>query len=310
MKRIVAFVLCAYFVVGIALLLLKDPTPDVIHILSIERPFSLLVTASDEKIAFILYLDDEDCFLIDRTQIRSARLTDGSTELALSPTAIVMEATSFERDGMVYKTFRYEFGFDGVMMTTGTLVFTDATLELTYENDHVASYVVGDAEILFGQPGEPRYLDFTRLYGVFNIQNGVEAVAGIVIGIDAKTGTGIELTAVDLHFPGIAASLGDAVTLTDAVDYDTVAATLLNDPEWSLVGIPKNGSIGIVDSILLFIPIVHADRLHSATRFPVVLTYRYDGNVLTFAIDDFAFRSPLVTPEAYGEEVHAYEYRR
>ncbi|MFH0993290.1 MAG: hypothetical protein V1761_02955, partial [bacterium] len=143
-----------------------------------------------------------------------------------------------------------------------------------------------------------------------NVQNGADASAGTVTGIDATTGSGIELTAVDLHCPGVAASLGDAIPLTDVIEHDTAADTLLDDPVWSLIGQAKTGSITVSDSILLFIPIVHADRLHPVTRFPVVLTYRYDGVLHTFAIDDFAYRSALLDYAAYGEEVHVYEYRR
>ncbi|MFH0993516.1 MAG: hypothetical protein V1761_04105 [bacterium] len=185
MKKIFFIVLGGYFVVGMALLFLSDPTPDVIHILSIERPFALFVTDPEEKMSFQLFVDDNDCFLVDPKQIRAARLTDGSSELALSPMAIVAEDTTMEHNGVFYQSFRYEFGFDTVSMTEGVLVFTDAALEVTFENGYVAAYGIGDVEIIFGQPGEPRHLDFWRLYGVFNVQDGVEAIAGIGSGREA-----------------------------------------------------------------------------------------------------------------------------
>jgi|GEM_PF-2464140 len=310
MKKIVFAVLALYFAAAGVLLLLDEPAAETVRILSIESESSFLITDAADRLSFTLCLDDPDAFVADLGAIASAALDDGETILALTPAEIAATGHSFVRDGVTYDEYRYSFTTDGISSDGVRLAFRDASLVLRFADGSTGAYAVGDADIVFGAPGEPRHLDFTRLYAVFNVEAGREAIAGIVIGLEAKTGTGVTVTDIDVGCPGIAASVGEVVVLADAPPADQPIGSFYGGTTRSLLAAAEPGEIVLLDGGLYFIPVVHDGRIRSATRFMILISYEYEGGRATFAIDDFSFRTPFPFSEEYGGEIHGYEHRR
>lgn len=302
MKKIVLALLSLYVAVVVALLVLDRPESDRVRIMAVERPLSLLLSDPDETIPVWLWVDDPDAFPTAVGNVASASLTDGEDELALGLAGIVPTGRERVREGVRYHEYRYDFVVDGIAVEAAELVFAPATLHFEYRGGIGADYRIGDVELVFGDPGEPRHLDFMRLSAAFSAVDGKEGVAGLSIAFRSLTGTPVTVTSVRLHCPGIEASTGEAVPFDP--DREDVSAD-----SRSLVGIPVDRSFDVYDESW-FIPIVHADRIRPATRFLVDIRYAYEGGTYRLLIDDFAFRTAFSDPEAYGEDVHVYEHLR
>ncbi len=309
MKKVVVAAVACYLVVAAVLLWNDEPSSGSVRILTVERPSAFLLTEAAERFSFFLYLDDPEAFPADRNNILSAAIGDADETLALTLVEVARTGMSI-RDGDVdYDEFRYAFTTAGIAIDAGTIELTDALLSLEYAGGLSGSYAVGDVSFVFGDPGEPRHLDFTRLFAIYNDVDGRDGLAGLVIGLESKTGSPIRLLSVDLHLADLAVSLGEAVALDAVPAADLAVGDLLADPARTLLSPPVAGSLSFEDG-LYFLPIVHAGRIHPAARFPIELSYEYDGRAYRFLIDDFAFRSAYADPSAYGEAVHRYEHLR
>lgn len=301
MKKVVLAILAVYVAVVLALLYLKRPETDRVRILAVGRPLSLLLSDPAEPIPVWLWIDDPDAFPTAAVNVEAASLTDGEDMLALRLDGIA--ATGAERvlEGVAYREFRFDFVADGVAIDAAELVFAPATLHLDYRGGTVGEYRIGDVELVFGEPGEPRHLDFTRLSATFSSEAGLEGVSGLVIGFESLTGGPITVDSIRLHCPGIEASTGGAVP------FDPDAGNPGSDRP--LVGTRTDATFDVFDETW-FVPIVHADRIRPASRFVVDIRYLYDGEHHRLLIDDFAFRTAFSDPGAYGEDVHVYEHLR
>ncbi|MFA5006440.1 MAG: hypothetical protein WC509_03100 [Candidatus Izemoplasmatales bacterium] len=302
MKKVVLVILALYVAIVVGLLLLDRPEADRVRIMAVERPLSLLVCDPEETIPVWLWIDDPDAFPTAVDNVAAASLTDGEDELALGIAGIAATGGERVREGVRYHEFRFDFVADGIAIEAAELVFAPATLHLEYRGGISGNYRIGDVELVFGEPGEPRHLDFMRLSATFSSNDGLEGISGLSIALRSLTGTAITVTSVRLHCPGIEASTGEAIAFDpDRMDVDP-------DPR-PLVGIPREGSFDVYDETWL-IPIVHADRIRPATRFLIDIRYTYAENEYRLLIDDFAFRTAFSDPIAYGEDVHVYEHLR
>ncbi|HAQ55873.1 MAG TPA: hypothetical protein DCR44_00455 [Acholeplasmatales bacterium] len=309
MKKVFVFLVVGYLVVGGILLLLDEPSAPSVRILSIETPSAFLITDDTERFAFSLFLDDPDAFLTVMANVTRASIHDAEETLALLLVEIVRTGAIRSDDGIRYDEFRYVFTTDGVSIDVGTLTLEDAVLSFDYEGGTTGDYRVGDVDFVFGAPGDPRHFDFTRLYAVYEDVDGRDALAGIVIGLETKTGTPIHILDVDLHIADVIVSLGEALELDELPAADASAATLLGDPLRTLLDPPVGGTLSFVTG-RYFLPVVHEGRIRPVARFPIDIRYEYDGREYRFLIDDFAFRSAFADPASYGETIHRYEHLR
>jgi hypothetical protein len=308
MRKLVVVVIVLYFVAAGILLLVDEPAAATVTILTIDEEYSFLITGPEDAMTFTLYLDDAVSSVCDPEQIVSARLEDDDLALALVLADVVSADRTVLHEGITYHEFHYSFYADGILSEGARLSFRSARLCLDFNDGTSDEYVVGDIEIVFGSPGTPDRLDFTRLYAVYDEESGLETLCGIVIAITNLTSAPLVIEDIDFACPGIAASLGEAVLLESETERVTDDPTA--DSGRSLLDEPVAGTIPVEGTSLWFIPVRHTDRLRAVTRFPVLLTFACAGDRTVFAIDDFAFRSSFPFPAQYGGVVHAVEHQR
>lgn len=312
MKKVLLIALGAYLVVAVTLLVLAPEPSREVKILSLVQDYSRVIASPQETLGIVLLVDSPDTFLTDSTLIRSARIRDEDGELAISMASVESAGDSVPYEGTTFFPFRYNLGFTDIFSTDLALVFAEAELELTYENDAVLNFPIGNVRLTFDCLDTPGHLDLSRMYGTTGYEAGEEILTGFVIGLDLHVESPIFILGISILSANAKVDFAGVIPLEEAPDRATPVETLIRTDEYPSIrnAMPEEtGSLSWPETGLLFVPVVHENEGRYLSRFPILITYSYLGVEYRHLIDDFLFFAPQPLPEVLLDEVRQITYR-
>jgi hypothetical protein len=312
MKKAIWIILVLYFATAIVLVATAEAPAESVTILSVPQEYSRLISRPEETLGVLLFYDQEGTFLTEISNIRSARIFGEDGELAVSIETIEELGEKVEFQSGLYFSYRFDVGFAAIAESDLSISFREATLEIIYENGRTFSFLLGNLNLTFNDLEGVSHLGLTRLYGIINPIDGEDSLAGFVIGLEKMVTSEVSMTDVSIACGAVFADFGNMTPLAEAVDRRTPVSTLLGIPDFpTLADRRPEGSLPILleAESLYFIPIIYVGKLTSLARFPIIISYRYNGNSYQFYLDDFLFCSSVLVPEVLIDDVVKTEYR-
>jgi hypothetical protein len=312
MKKFILIALGTFLAIAATLLILAPEPVKEVKILSLVQEYSRIIASPQETLGIVLLMDTKDSFLTDPALIRSARILDETGELAVSMASVESAGDAVAYEGKTFFPFRFNLGFTDLFSTDLSLAFSDANLELTYENDVILSFPIGNIRLTFDPLDTPGHLDLFRLYGMTGWEAGEEILTGFVIGMDSHVESPVVILGISILSEGAKVDFQRVVSLTEAPERTLPVETLFQTEEYSSIRgeMPEEtGSLSWPETGLLFVPIVHENEGRYLSRFPVLITYSYLGVEYRHLIDDFLFFAPQTLPEVLLDEVRQITYR-
>jgi hypothetical protein len=310
MKKVMWIALAIYGVVAGVLLWTAKADEKEIHILSVRESRSRLITSPDETVDIPLYFSREDTFFIEPRWVRTARLTDGEEEMAVSLDIIdTQETTPYQKRS--YFLYRFRIGFRGIDADGMRLDWDSARLIVDYENEKTLSVEIGDLSLVFFHGDNPPHLDFFRLYPVMGEGDQASSLQGFVLGLKSQTASPILITGISTGMREARVDFSAIREWTES-DHPRSGNEAVGDPDFEWVrSMPpsETGNRILPDSVCWFVPLVHLERSHRLNRFPILLSYRYQGQEYSFFIDDFLFFTPSPLLEVPDGDICESIYR-
>ncbi len=309
MKRIIVFIIGFYLIIAVVMLVFAPKPKTLIKMLVVEHQYSQLITGSSELFEVLIYLSEENSFLSTKSAILDARLLGDDAEMEMKINQIVNLGiiSSYQNDH--YYVFRYSYDISQYAIDHLSMVFENAILEMTYENDYEVAYEIGDVSLKWETIPESTDFDFYRLSGIYGSYSNKEILQGIAIGFDRFIEGDIIIKNISCDIHGVTFDLSHAIQYDEIVHNMTLYETLgseynpINYPSLSDEYVPI-----IAPSVIVAIPLNYHDDFIDIWRFPLYIDYEKNGEIKTFIIDDFMYRSE---PILIGEEschVHTYQY--
>ncbi|PKL01448.1 MAG: hypothetical protein CVV56_00245 [Tenericutes bacterium HGW-Tenericutes-1] len=310
MKKIYGLLILLYLAIAAVLIMIAPKSQSVVLMAVKERPYSQVITDEKERFEVLIYLSETDTFLSTKNAIIDARLLGDDSELELSVSSIdyLEMMTTFQNQS--YYVYRYAFDLSDYEFEGLPMIFDNAFLQLSYENEYVIDFEIGSVYLLWQVIDETTDFDFFRLSGLYGNYNNQTLLQGIRIGFDRFIEGEITIHSItcglnDIHFNLEYTLLHDEIiegyTLYETLgtEYDPFD-TILNNVEYSFE---------ISPSIVYAIPLNYRRQNLELTRFPLIIDYEMDQETKQLVIDDFMFKTESVQLVEEQGDVHTYEYR-
>ena len=310
MKKIYGLLILLYLAIAAVLIMIAPKSQSVVLMAVKERPYSQVITDEKERFEVLIYLSETDTFLSTKNAIIDARLLGDDSELELSVSSIdyLEMMTTFQNQS--YYVYRYAFDLSDYEFEGLPMIFDNAFLQLSYENEYVIDFEIGSVYLLWQVIDETTDFDFFRLSGLYGNYNNQTLLQGIRIGFDRFIEGEITIHSItcglnDIHFNLEYTLLHDEIiegyTLYETLgtEYDPFDTTL-NNVEYSFE---------ISPSIVYAIPLNYRRQNLELTRFPLIIDYEMDQETKQLVIDDFMFKTESVQLVEEQGDVHTYEYR-
>lgn len=310
MRKYYGIIIFLYLAIAAVLIILAPKSKSVVLMAVAERPYSQVITNDKERFEVLIYLSENDTFLSTKNAIIDARMQGEDTELELSIDTIVDLEIMTSYQNQSYYVFRYafdlsEYGFDGLPM-----VFENAILQMTYENEFVINFEIGSVYLLWESIDEETDFDFFRLSGLYGIHQNKNLLQGILIGFDRfiegditvhKVTCGMNDVFFNLDYRLQQEDMSEGISLYETLgsNFDPYDMTLTKD----------DYSFTISPSIIYAIPLNYRSQNFDLTRFPLIIDYEINQEMKQLIIDDFMFKTETIQLVEGQGDVHTYEYR-
>ncbi|MFA5036227.1 MAG: hypothetical protein WC479_03535 [Candidatus Izemoplasmatales bacterium] len=312
MKRLAMVLIIGFFIVAGTLLLFASPPQKTVSILTVPQGYARLIASDEETIGIVIYADQEDSFLTDLANIENAYIYDNDKEMIVTIKSIAVMDNQIPYKSKLYYAFRIDFQPLDMGNNTTQISFRDATIEITYTNTYKLTFNIGNIDLIYDKLEDSDYLDMFRLYGVINPIDGVDSLAGIVIGLSIRQNTSITITDMTIFTPDAELDWNEAIIVESApMQKDTVASILENENYQNIVNSygEDTNDLSLLSDSLIFIPIQYFNDLTYLYRFPIMISYMIGENSYKYYIDDFLFRSFDMLPEVLADDIVEIVYR-
>lgn len=279
--------------------------PTRLRMISSPSIYSIKYTNSIETFSIPLLINKEDSFYTDIEYIVSVQLESESELIPLSIEKInISDEPVFEDFYLV--NFEMKLGFysdDYVIM------FDDALLHLTYQNNETYQFDIGEFYYVF-QEVEENDLSLQHLQATYETYQNINTVSGVVLGLGNLTDEHLEITNIDV--------LGNTVTIhngfitelyRDIDSFEDVSDILMID-NYIYDDYPvsdRNIVIPQGNEKTIYIPLLYHGEIQHIERFTIKITYEVDNEIKTMYIDDFPFMVTSVFASEYEEGFRTYE---
>ncbi len=308
MKKYFLIVLAGYIIVAGGLALFVKEKPSEISVLSKEMVYSRIMTDPSETIDIPIYFSYKDSFMTEMTNIDKVMLSSKRDEVALTPVNID-ERESEIYAGKEYTFYIFSFQVDNPVVDDVKLTFPGATLEIIYKNEVEMDLSIGDVNLLFDGIENNSHMEMSRMYATTGIEAGVEYVSGVVISFDVHTEQAVDITDIEVNCENARLDIDNAILVTEPPEMDSDVGTILGYEYASIVTeFDEQVPFTLKDQAMYFIPVQYK-TLKSINRFPMIITYRTNGQQYEYKIDDFLFYSTDFGLETANENIREYNYQ-
>lgn len=305
MKRFLRAGFLAYAVLAAGLLAFCAPPGETLTVLSLREDRSRVI-AGEEPLVIPLFFSAADTFFTEPTQVSSARISDAENELAVSVDAVEGWEDPISYGGTAFLPYDFKLGFGGIEADGLAFSFRDAVLEITYANGEILATDIGNLDLRFDPVENPGHLDLVRMYALTETAPGGPVLTAVVLGLEKRVDSPVRVKGISLGFSHAAADVASVLCVAEPVDREVSLPALLGNPDWRTVRdeLPaETGDLLVTNGDLWVIPVVHLGVPRALSRFPLLITYEYRGDVYVHVVDDFLFYTPGMFPGVLSDDV-------
>ncbi len=307
MRRIFLLAIILFSTLSIFLISINEELPESISIISLSKEYSRIITP-EEVVSIPIYISDSNTFIIDNDLIESASLENSYNQLAIE--SIDIRSTNYveEYDDIKYSLFFFDISFPPTLVTDYFMDFSSAYLNLIYLNQDNINIEIGNLYLRFSEITNNNHIDLFRMYSLTSINNDIEFISGIILGIENFTGEEIVINSIEFGTNKISSGLNEIKLLNDPPDYteniDTVLGYQYDFYQTEII----DTSFVLNQDKLLLVPIKYSVNPFSINRFPLIISYDYLDMNYKYTIDDFQFFSSKLTIGENNGKLREFTY--
>lgn len=311
MKKVVLIALILYAFTALALFYFAEADPEKITLLTAPQHYARVIASDAERLGIVICVDQTDTFFTETENIRAMRIWDEESELAVSIERIVPLEEPFVYEEKSFSLYRFEIGFGEITQANMSLSFWHANAEISYENDYLLTFELGDVHLIFNDLESDGHIGMSRLYGTRFVMENQSVLTGFVIGLEKHVTTPVTITEIEIFSETAWVDLASARWIEEALPFDEDIGVLTGNPVYSCIREtkPVSGfSLAFGADGLLFVPINYLNEFACLSQFPIRITYRYLDKDYAFLLDDFRFFSTDPVPEVLRDDIVKTEY--
>ncbi|MFA7560792.1 MAG: hypothetical protein WCY80_01670 [Candidatus Izemoplasmatales bacterium] len=305
MKKLVFYSLIGFMFIAVILILLIKPKNNSINILSVENNYMRIIT-ENEPLSIVLFYDDVDNFLLEKTNISRVSISDEYNEIELTIDSIDVSAVPITYQNNHYYEATFNLNFDWNNLEGLNLNFSSAKLNINYINEVKYNFQIGDVNLSFLSLQSPAYLDINRMYGIVNEIGDSKTLLAVALKLDNLTNSPI--TIKNIYSNNL--KLGFNLENTKITKEVYLAETNIQEviPDYYLIENPNAIDIHLNEENFYIIPLIYLEEYTKITRLPIYIDYLYQNKVHTYVIDDFLFFNEGLNLDANQDKITEYIY--
>ena len=294
MRKVFLLVLILFSALSIFLISIDKDIPESISIISFTKEYSRIITP-EEIVSIPIYISDSNTFIIDNDLIESASLENSYNKLAIE--SIDIRSTNYveEYESTNYSLYFFDISFTPTLVTDYFMDFSSAYLNLIYLNQDNISIEIGNLYLQFSEITNNNHIDLFRMYALTSINNDIEFISGIILGIENFTGDEIVINNIEFGTNKLLSGLNEVKLLNEPPNYDEDINILLGYQYDFYQTETIDLSFILNPDKLLLVPIKYIVNPLDINRFPLIISYKYLDVNYIYTIDDFQFFSSELT---------------
>lgn len=303
MKRLIFLLIVVYLIVGALLLIFLEEKSERIDYFTVDMDYSRMMS-SEETLSFSIFIDNNQNFLIDKSNITSVAISNDDMEVSVSLIDLFEAENNIKYQDNLYYQFIVEVGFSEVSLVGLDLTIEKAMLNINYINGETIKVSIGDLYLTFKEIEIDNYLDYVSLSCLTEIVDEQEYVGAVVIRFNNLTNQDIEIidvTSNNQKFRFSSKNYYFAEEKPTGFVSDIIDNYLDMEVEKEIFVINENG--------YYVIPIVYIDGFDKIFRFPIVIEYQYNNALYELYIDDYLFLNEMVNFDEYVGNINTYIYQ-
>ncbi len=306
MRKLYICLLIAFLVVGGVMIYVNEEHASTVQILSFHQTYSRLITSENEDLTIPIFASSNDSFLMDIDSVSSCMIYDDQNQMVVAIKDVEQKLDSTYFQGNTYYPYDLHITFDVIQLNA--IEFTDAYLQISYENGDQIAFEIGSIYLYFESIQNEQHIDMMRLFSTVKHQEDIEYISGIVIGIENRSMLDTQIIEINSLIPNMQFDLEHAIYLIDVPTYDTDIDDIVGYSYSSIQTLTESGHIILEGNHLLYIPVAYKDNIISVNRFPLIIQYTYLNEPYTYIIDDFLFYSSNNSLEVNHGQIREYIY--
>ncbi len=288
------------------MILLKDKDHiDMVEILSIKKDYARIMTKG-ETIDIPIYISEENTFFTRKENIVDARIESEKDQLAIQIAKIKNQKQRVTYQNKTYYLFYLEINFDDVYTLGLKLGMLNSNMIIDYNNDESLTLELGDINLLFHEISGSNHIDYSRMYSIHD----QDQIIGIYIELINQTGQNINLLSIDLLNEKMHLNLNDAKIVYNHLNHLKTLEEIIPGYQSIVSDFPAPKAFSFTHNTALFIPMNYLNTYNHLNRFPMMISYEYNGNLYDYIIDDYLFYSHVsdLYNDLYDIQTYQYHY--
>ncbi len=309
MKKIFFLIIIIYFCLGTTLLILSREKPNQVEILTLKQNYSRLLS-DVETIDIPIFISSNQTFFTSVDTIANAYLITEEYEMQVDINDIRDTLTMIRYNNHNYYLYYLETSFESIDMIDTEISLTNAILEITYINEVVFDFEVGNFNLIFKEIVPNNHLDIMHLFGIMNEHDNLElSIKAICLKMDNLTNQDVFIQSIDLNTEIFDVILSESTYLDEAPLPDTDILEIFPSYESYGQNHSQVHNLKVIRDKYLVIPIKYHGQVKSINRFPIIINYYFNNQEYQYILDDFLFFDQNLNLELVHERIQKYEYR-
>ncbi len=308
MRKVFFGVVITFIIFALVVLHLDEKPKSTVHLLTVYKDYSRIITKPEETISIPIYTDYEDTFLLNIEAITSSYIFNDVNSLEIEIQNIRKTEDINKLDDETYTLYYIDISFPYDLISEQVIDLSSCKLNLTYINDESINLEIGNMFLMFSSIIENNQISLYRMFALTNFYNGTEYISAIVFGLTNMTCENIKIIEIDNCIQTMNLDIDEAI-FRDEIDDVHESIESIVEHEYNLIGtVSLNASIDLIDDKLLIVPIKYEDIIQTTNRFPLILKYIYKDKEYSYIIDDFMFFETHNTLEDYYGNIREFIY--
>lgn len=306
MKRVFFGILILFFISSTIILLVYEEKKEVINYFTLKQNISRLIR-DDEGFEVSVFVDEEGSFITDVDSVTSAKISSEMTELSVNVHSIEKVDDNLLFMDKLYNLYSFSLVFNDVAIDSIDLEFLDASLEVNYFNGDKLEFYLGNIWLSFKEIEVNNHLDISNMYAITDVVMEERIIRALVIKFDNFTDRSIIIDEINSNNSFVSFDLGNTVKSMEKIDILTADDLILGD--YDHLNAVSDGYISLEDEFYYLIPLSYNNELGKMYRFPLEISYLYQGERFTLVLDDYLFFDEMIRLDDYHDDAVKYQYR-
>jgi hypothetical protein len=274
-----------------------------IDILSVKKDYARVLT-EDEVIDIPIYLTSDQSFISSTNNITQTKIVSDLDQVSVEIRDVLIQDQSVQYDTKEYYLFYFRVDFSSIYSKNLRLDMPSAEMQITYNNDEVFSFELGDMQILFHDFDQYNHIDFNRMYATYH----QGAISSIVLDVENKASQHIKITKIETLNHQMKFNLSDARIMNSLTSHIDTLDGILPNYQPIVDYMPIQNSLMLYQDTQYILPIKHIQDLSYLNRFPIIIHYQYNDIDYVHIIDDYIFFNPISDLANNTYEIQQYQY--